>query len=687
MKTYEERTADVMDKVAHKKKVHKQVAAITSCASVCVVVLVLSLVLFLPYSTPGGNSPYQNVINVLSPVVTPYRNNFEKWTSGINLDSAIGLPKGAAVYDRGDLVMEDATAAMPNSGTGAASDKTNEGEQYQENTNNQVEGVREGDLLKQSTNYFYYLRVVPTSEEGYAPYYYEDFGVISYRKAVWGYYYQYKLQLDVYRKDGLNTALVTSFDFAPAKGNLSGFCTKEMYLNDACDTITVVADGLDSDNGVEYTVAFALDIADLQSISVKAEQYVTGEYVSSRISDGRLLIITEYHPWDFEYEKPETFIPYVTTAGGKADLVDPEDIVLPDQVERAYYTVVTLFDSNLASRDKVAFLGYSSNVYATGDHLYVSHANGVDRWEDSENKGDKDETRDTTTLYCVSYGADGLRTLTHLEVPGTILNQYSMDEYDGVLRVAATIRTYCRQQYSWGSGYWWNTDKMNAGLYCYDTDTWQLIAKEEFFAPEDETVRSARFMGNFAYICTAVQTRDPVFCFDLSDYDNITYTHTGEITGFSMSLTPFVEDSLVGVGVDEDWYLKVELYRKGEDSVTSIAKMALDRVNVEEEFKTYLFNSQYALVGVPGYRYTYYDYRWDEENDTWVDEVIDEGGQYYYLFQYKDGALSLYDTIDLSGENNSRINSSYYLQNVRAAVSDGYCYVFLEDMCKVVALS
>ena len=104
-----------------------------------------------------------------------------------------------------------------------------------------------------------------------------------------------------------------------------------------------------------------------------------------------------------------------------------------------------------------------------------------------------------------------------------------------------------------------------------------MVAKVERFAPKGETVRSVRFDGDYAYVCTAIQLTDPVFFFDLSDLSNITYKDTGTISGFSTSLVDLGDGFLMGIGVGSlSTTLKVEIYVEGEQGVESYCSYELE---------------------------------------------------------------------------------------------------------------
>jgi uncharacterized secreted protein with C-terminal beta-propeller domain len=139
--------------------------------------------------------------------------------------------------------------------------------------------------------------------------------------------------------------------------------------------------------------------------------------------------------------------------------------------------------------------------------------------------------------------------------------------------------------------------EINANLYCIDLATWQVAASVEQFAPPGESVRSVRFDGDYAYVCTAIQTSDPVFFFDLSDLNNITWKDTGNITGFSSSLVNFGDGYLLGIGYNAEWWMKIEVYEEGENGVESVC-LYEQKANFSQDYKAYLIDREKGYIGL-----------------------------------------------------------------------------------------
>ena len=209
-----------------------------------------------------------------------------------------------------------------------------------------------------------------------------------------------------------------------------------------------------------------------------------------------------------------------------------------------------------------------------------------------------------TEISRIAYSDEGLSLKGSVTVKGTVKDQYSLDEYEGVLRVAVTtsvtehskryVNDYGLEEFVIS-----RSSKLNASLYCLDKETFDILAAVENFAPEGERLQSARFDGNMAYICTSLQLSDPVFFFDLSDLDNITVKDTGTIEGFSSSLINFGGGYLLGIGVGDSWNtVKIEVYKEHEDGVISVCSYEIPYSGYSTDYKSYFIDREKWLVGL-----------------------------------------------------------------------------------------
>ncbi len=119
------------------------------------------------------------------------------------------------------------------------------------------------------------------------------------------------------------------------------------------------------------------------------------------------------------------------------------------------------------------------------------------------------------------------------EVPGRLLNQFSLDEFNGNLRVATTTDVWVRKRVEYNN------------VFVLDSNMRQIGALEDL-AP-DESIYATRFMGERLYMVTYQQV-DPLFVIDLSTPSNPKTLGTLNISGFSDYLHPVNATTLIGVG-------------------------------------------------------------------------------------------------------------------------------------------
>ncbi len=118
------------------------------------------------------------------------------------------------------------------------------------------------------------------------------------------------------------------------------------------------------------------------------------------------------------------------------------------------------------------------------------------------------------------------------EVRGTILNQFSMDESDGMFRIATT------------TGNIFDESSEN-NLYVLDEEL-NVVGKIEKLAP-GEKIYSARFIGDRAYLVTFKKV-DPFYVIDLSNAENPKVLGYLKIPGYSDYLHSYDENHIIGVG-------------------------------------------------------------------------------------------------------------------------------------------
>ena len=606
---------------------------ITGVCVACLLVLVLNLVLFIPYSTELPSvaqyreSEYYALIqklNVINYKPPKYKNNFELLSDkldgllsfGVKGDMAPGDPMMPDPIDPGDA------GAVPEGANGT----------YNEVTDNQVNGVIELDRIKRSDKYIFYLDIHRLSVYSIAGEETEELG-------------HYKL----------DTNYLINRDV--------GF-----YLSNDCSTVTLVLpksrtlneNGEYSNTGPCVEVV-SLDVTNPTAIRKTGEFAITGNYMTSRSVDGEILLLSEFYINEskLNFTKTDTFVPKVLK-NGEWNHLSVSDIVIPDNLSELRYTVVTRLDERTLEPDvNTAFLSYSSDAYITEDNIYLTHSYLSDGEIDGENY------RETVTdITSVSYREKKVSVVGTVTVRGYAKDQYSFDEYEGILRVVTT--TNRRRTYSDRLGYF-DGDAMlkvasgvsNASLYCISLDNFEIVASVIDFAPDYEEVQSVRFDKTVGYVCTSVEISDPVFFFDLSDINNITYKDTGTIDGFSTSLINMGNGFLLGIGRGSWSSVKIEVYEEYENGVRSVCKYELQNAEYSEEYKSYYVNREKGLVGLG-----VTDYSKTGERSRYI--LLEFNG--YELYPLVD--------VELQGENAFK----------RGVLIDGYMYMFGFGVFEVVKI-
>ena len=153
--------------------------------------------------------------------------------------------------------------------------------------------------------------------------------------------------------------------------------------------------------------------------------------------------------------------------------------------------------------------------------------------EEYDKRIQSDVTR--TVIHKIALDEGNLKYIANSEVPGHLLNQFSMDESKNRFRIATTTDSFSR------SGTFTSNN-----VYVFDENLIQVGSLTKI-AP-DERIYSARFMGDKLFLVTFKQV-DPFFVIDLSS-DTPKILGALKIPGFSNYLQPYDKDHIIGIGRD-----------------------------------------------------------------------------------------------------------------------------------------
>ena len=237
-----------------------------------------------------------------------------------------------------------------------------------------------------------------------------------------------------------------------------------------------------------------------------------------------------------------------------------------------YTTVVALNVQNTAEEPthKTIMLGGTSSMYASLNNIYITFP----------------EPYDQTSIYRIRTENSTINPEAKGEVSGHELNQFSMDEYDNYFRVVTTTLVN-------GTN---NLYVLNMNL--------SVVGSLENFAPPNEIMDSARFIGNRCYLSTSVRRKDPFFVIDVENATEPKILGYLKIPGFTTYLHPYDASHIIGVGRDENNSVKISLF-----DVTNVsAPVEIDTYSVGgvwsdtlvlTEHKAFLFDKSKNLLAIP----------------------------------------------------------------------------------------
>jgi uncharacterized secreted protein with C-terminal beta-propeller domain len=297
--------------------------------------------------------------------------------------------------------------------------------------------------------------------------------------------------------------------------------------------------------GETQTVINVYDINDRTNPILEKEIRIDGGYFDARLIDEYVYVVATEYTYNIYYasdEKNYTLnIPQISI-DSKTQNISANDIYYVD-VPEISDTMTHVISLNLDTNDiveKSFMLGSSQTMYVSKNNIFLASAHYPYYPLLYRNQGDVSSLNDqeTTILHKISIITGDISYIAQGEVPGHILNQFSMDEHNGFFRIATTVGN------NWGE----DTQSSN-NIYILDENLKQ-VSQIENIAP-GESIYAARFLGDRAYLVTFVQV-DPLFTIDLSDPYNPRILGELKIPGYSEYLHPLDENHIIGIGKEVD---------------------------------------------------------------------------------------------------------------------------------------
>jgi len=294
--------------------------------------------------------------------------------------------------------------------------------------------------------------------------------------------------------------------------------------------------------GESYTKALVYDLSDRTSLKLLKEVEVSGYYNSSRLIDDCLYFVANKDIYPYMFDEDYDVMPLYRDSAVKEELVEVscEEIrYFPDNKCNSYMTTVGV---NLEKLDKSAdistYLGHSSSIYSSKENMYITFPKYERNSDDVALRSVIPVNQNVTTnIYRFRLEAGKMNCKATGEVPGSILNQFSMDENDGYFRIATTTGSMTETGEAQSKNH----------LFVLNSDL-DEVGKIEDIAP-GESIYSVRYMGDRAYMVTFRKV-DPLFVMDLSNPKEPKILGKLKIPGYSDYLHPYDENHIIGFGKD-----------------------------------------------------------------------------------------------------------------------------------------
>jgi inhibitor of cysteine peptidase len=296
------------------------------------------------------------------------------------------------------------------------------------------------------------------------------------------------------------------------------------------------------------------DITDPALPSLVRSASIQGSYINSRLVGGYVYAIVQQPTVRPDSNGTSTVLPPVVLVG-KTNFTIPASQVYytpTSTVPFGIYTIIVSLNIADGSHSEEAVLtGWSSTIYASQSNIYLAFGDRVFLpmmgvaslpvaggqapavgallrpiwWGGYSN----------TTIFRVSISSGTTAVAAEGTVPGTVLNQFSLDEYNGNLRVATT--SYDKLQ---------NGSSVQVNNVFVLDQSMKVSGSLEGLAP-NEKIYSVRFLGDVGYVVT-FERIDPLFAISFANPTQPKVMSSLQLTGFSDYLHPLGNGYLIGVG-------------------------------------------------------------------------------------------------------------------------------------------
>jgi uncharacterized secreted protein with C-terminal beta-propeller domain len=305
---------------------------------------------------------------------------------------------------------------------------------------------------------------------------------------------------------------------------------------------------------------------------------IAGNFVGARMAGGYLYAIVQQPSYTFGPEGNATAAMPVASLGGANVELSPSSVFYTNNTSQiTFYTMIPSISMSTGKENIVTVLtGPSATIYVSTSNIYVAYTNYLDlydvdgipgnAWSGGVITSDLIVQSQNSTVLRASYVNGTVTAAKAGVVPGTVLNQFSMDEYNGYFRIATSRFTTI-------DGVATSSDD----VYVLDQNMSQVAALKDV-AP-GENIYAVRFSGDLGYVVTYQQV-DPLFVISFKDVTKPVIQSALKVSGYSDYLQPLATGYLLGVGKETvsasdgnySYYLglKVSLFQVNQNGTSAL---------------------------------------------------------------------------------------------------------------------
>jgi inhibitor of cysteine peptidase len=274
---------------------------------------------------------------------------------------------------------------------------------------------------------------------------------------------------------------------------------------------------------------------------------IDGNYITSRLAQGYFYAVVQQPSYTQGSGTPVATMPTISVNGGSNSLAPSSIYYTPNKSQIEFYTMILSLNMSSGEENSVSVLtGPSSTIYVSQSSIYVVYANYMQFYADNI-PGDVysggvigtpsyQSNPQNSTIFRAGYSNGNVAVEAVGTIPGTVLNQFSLDEYNGYFRVATSRIAQI------GSTYTRSDD-----VYVLNMNLSQVSSLLNI-AP-GENIYAVSFVGSMGYVVTFEQV-DPLFAISFQDMSHPVILSALKVNGYSDYLYPLPNGYLIGIGKD-----------------------------------------------------------------------------------------------------------------------------------------